>query len=180
MPVDPVFAFLVFSLPQHEIFSVSVAFGFDETNTSLLMPDLHEVSKVPVQIIWLINFHASNASIVSYVGVHGAFVFLLMFMYGFVCVFCACCVLQCQRHVALNACVCSCTVVCVYVWVSVCVCMCVCILDLLISCGADRGLHVPDKKESSELGTGCRDVVHTECRQTHLHIYIQYTVCACI
>ncbi len=56
MPVDPVFAFLVFSLPQHDIFSVSVAFGFDETNTSLLMPDLHEVSKVPVQIIWLINF----------------------------------------------------------------------------------------------------------------------------
>lgn len=41
--------FLSPTLPQHEIFSVSVAFGFDASNISLLMPDLLEVSKVTVQ-----------------------------------------------------------------------------------------------------------------------------------
>lgn len=185
VPVYPSFAFLVLSLPlsptaraEHEIFSVSFANGFDEISSSLHMPDLFGVSTVTVQMTY--QFCMPQMHLLLSLCLHLC-VRLTVHLYFCSCVYarfclCAMCVLSCncvlqRRHTALNA--------CVYAWLCVStfglvfVSVCVCILDLLISCGADRGLKVPDKKKSSELGTGCRDVVLTECR----HIYIQYTGC---
>lgn len=169
VPIYPSFAFLVFSLPlsptawaKHEIFSVAFANGFGETSSSLHMPDLFGISTVNEQMTC--QFCIPQMHLLPSLCLHLCVRLHLYFCAYFVCLRCA------SEH--SSKCLCIRMVLWVYAWVSFCVCICVCILDLLISCGADRGLNVPDEKKSSELGTGCRDVV--------LNIYIQNCVRACV